>query len=631
MREPRDLVPRAKEAWWWLGGLMTLGLLGAGVVAAGVALWENIDIRQLTPALAEAPPPIPEGLPPVPAAAASVPFRAVLLRSAANEGYFDDPTYYATEIARWRTFVERVGGTVRVATGAEELRPTDSAEVMLLPEAPCLSSEELAIVNAHLRAGGSVAANWALGVRDGACEWRGWSTLLDVTGAEDIRELPTREGLYVTVPGGLPVSPGFDPGTRIELRPDPSLALRVPGERVYWSDWALNPAPDEDGAGADVAVVTRQTASGGRVTWFGLRTLQAATAADSVRLDHLFANGLRWVGGVPTAGVGHWPEGAQAALIVVLDVEGEDTYVNARDAAAAFRTDRIPITFFAVSQLVSEDPELAEALAAAGEVGTQTVDHTPLAGLTAQAQSVRLRRSWNEIEAWTGVGPMGLRPPEEAFDSATVRSWRQAGGRYILAGSEARSGAPEIHDTSDGPVVLIPRLIKDDYDIVVRDVTVRAVALGSAYLAGANKMHAIGGLAVVAGHTQIISNAARLEALRSVADSARAQGDWWITRADELAAWWFARSGVLLHWEESSKGGNHPELIVTGSAETDIGDLWIDVVAPLLPAGAIPFVDDISVEYLDEAWGMRVHLGALNTGVIRRISFTVPAEQDRGS
>jgi len=42
MREKRDPVPRAKEAWWWLGGLMTLGLLGAGVVAAGVLLWENM-------------------------------------------------------------------------------------------------------------------------------------------------------------------------------------------------------------------------------------------------------------------------------------------------------------------------------------------------------------------------------------------------------------------------------------------------------------------------------------------------------------------------------------------------------------------------------------------------------------
>ena len=54
-------------------------------------------------------------------------------------------------------------------------------------------------------------------------------------------------------------------GITSQLRPDPSLALRMSGERVYWSDWALNPAPDADGAGADVAVVTRATPAGGRL------------------------------------------------------------------------------------------------------------------------------------------------------------------------------------------------------------------------------------------------------------------------------------------------------------------------------------------------------------------------------
>ena len=60
MRPKRDPVPRAKEAWWWLGGTLTLGLLGAAVVAAGIALWENIDVRQLTPGLTVEEPPLPE-------------------------------------------------------------------------------------------------------------------------------------------------------------------------------------------------------------------------------------------------------------------------------------------------------------------------------------------------------------------------------------------------------------------------------------------------------------------------------------------------------------------------------------------------------------------------------------------
>ena len=216
MRAKRDAVPRAKEAWWWLGGLLTLGLLGGGVVVAGIALWENIDIRQLAPALAGDPLPIPQPSPTPPAAVAPVPFEAVLLNTSANRNYFEDDSYCRTEIARWRGLVESVGGTVRDASDAAGLRTTSVDEVMVLPEAPCLSSGELAAIGAHLAAGGSVVANWALGVRDGSCEWRGWTTLLDVTGADDIREIADRDGTFFTIPAGLPASPGIDPGTRIE-------------------------------------------------------------------------------------------------------------------------------------------------------------------------------------------------------------------------------------------------------------------------------------------------------------------------------------------------------------------------------------------------------------------------------
>jgi peptidoglycan/xylan/chitin deacetylase (PgdA/CDA1 family) len=615
MRPARNPVPRAQEAWWWLGGFMTLGLLGGGVLVAGLALWENIDVRQLTPALAEAEAasPMPQPLRPSVAVTDGASFSAVLLSTDANRDYFEDPSYYATEMARWTGLVERAGGLLRVVVDADGLSSLSLDEVLLLPEAPCLSSAELAAVNAHVRKGGNVASNWAPGVRNGACEWRGWAPVLELTGADAVRELPAREGMYVTLPGGLPVSPGIDPGTRIELRPEPSIALRLGGERAYWSDWALNPAPDEEGAGADVAVVTRTTEGGGRVAWFGPRSRQGATAADSVNLDRLFTNGLLWSAGVPLASPSAWPGAAQAAIVFVLDVEGEDSYMNARDAAAAFRADSLPITFFAVSRLVLADGELAEDLAAAGEIGTQTVDHLPLAGRTPQDQALRLRRSWSEIRDWTGIGPAGLRPPEETLDIWTIRAWRQAGGSYILASNEARSAAPEIHPTSDGPVVLLPRLLKDDYDIVVRDVTMRAASLGSAYHADVRKMRAIGGLAVVAGHTQIISSESRIDALLSLGDTARAQGDWWITRADAVAQWWVNRSKVELEWRDGA-------ILVTMASGAEVDGLWIDVVHEM-PDNTIPLVDDRSVDFLDEEWGMRVRVGSVGAGEVRQITF----------
>lgn len=648
MRPRRDPVPRAKEAWWWLGGIFTLGLVGGGIFVAGIALWENIDIRQLAPSLQEAPAGAPEPALAKRSSAGPAGFTAVLFESSSNGSYFEDSTFYGAQIDRWRQLTEAIGGSVRSVDDAAGIREVAVDELLLLPEAPCISSAELAAISRHLDNGGSVVANWALGVRDGSCGWRGWQVLADVTGAEAIRELTGREGLFFTVPGGLATSPGIDAGTRVELRPDPAIALRMPGPRVFWSDWALNPAPDPEGVGADVAVATTRTAQGGRVTWFGVRTDQGATPADSAKLERVLENGIRWAAGVPHAAPAPWPDAARTALVFAMDVEGQDASVNARDAAAMFELEGLPISFYVVSGLVQNDDALAQALRSVGEVGTQTVDHTPLVGLTRQDQTIRLRRSWSDIERWTGEGPVGLRPPEESVDSVTLEAWRRVGGSYVLASNEARSASPEIHETSSGPMVLLPRLLKDDYTVIVRDVTLRSQRLADAFLSGVRKMRAIGGLAVVAGHTQIIAPGPRLEAVRTVADSVRAQGEWWLAEGRDVADWWLRRSWLELEWEMANAGDAaamtsilaadgleralDQDLLVSWSdPTTEAGDgegassvitgVWIDVVAPALARGSLPVVDGTSVDFIEEEWGMRVSLGSIASGETRRITF----------
>ena len=624
MRPKRELIPRAKDSWVWLGGLALLGILGGGVTAAAVLLWENIDIRQLVPQLAAPALPVPAPEPPRAAARQGRAFDAVVFSSPRNQAYFPDASYYRTTLATWSELVRNTGGTVREVANAEGLRSLRAQDLLVVVEAPCLATDEVAAIRAHLRAGGGVVTNWAVGARNAQCEWTGWQTIVGLTGAEDVRELPSREGLYLTVPGGVALSPGFDPGMRIELRPDPSLALRLSGPRVYWSDWALNPQPDESGGGADVAAIATYSALGGRIAWFGLRLGQAATEADDARLRRLVQNGIAWAASIPSASPAAWPGARRAALMFTLDVEDEPQ--NAFAMAALLRGRGLPGTFYVVSQLVLDDPALAQALMEAGEVGSQTADHTPLQGLTAQDQRVRLRRSAVEIEDWTGVAPLGLRPPEETFDPNTLDAWQRAGGTYLLAANESRSASPEIHRVGEGTQVLLPRLLKDDYNIIVQDRVLRGTSLGQAMLEGTRKMRAIGGLAVVAGHTQIIREGPRIDALGVVADSAAAQGDWWIARASDVAAWWTARAETTLEFEASP--GPVADIVVTAPPDRGIEDLWTDIVLPSAPEGLIPLVAGRPVDFQRTVWGMRVPVGDLSAGEARRIAFVVLEDED---
>ena len=290
-------------------------------------------------------------------------------------------------------------------------------------------------------------------------------------------------------------------------------------------------------------------------------------------------------------------------------------------------------TFYVVSQLVLEDRELAQALASAGEVGSQTSDHTPLTGLTGQDQLFRLQRAWNEVREWSGVAPAGLRPPEETFDRNTLEAWQRAGGSYMLGSNEARSASPEIHVVGEEPVVLLPRILKDDYNVIVQDRVLRAASLGEAFMSGLQKMRAIGGLAVIAGHTQIMREGPRLEALAAVADSALAQGDWWITNGADIAAWWSARAETSVafaapHDATAAHRAGVSDIVVNASAVRAAEDLWVDVVLPDATQGLVPLVGGRAVDFQETDWGLRVPVGSLTEGDTVRITFLVLEDED---
>lgn len=626
-----------------------MGVLGAAVVSAGALLWENLDFRQLGSAIVVELGPLPTPEQPSPPGVLARPFSVRLYSSSRNRSFFPDSAHYRKALKRWRILSESLGGVVAEIGSVEDLEALETEDLLILPEAPCLSNREVDAVRAHLRTGGSLISNWGVGARDQECEWRGWQTVGEFTGAPDVRELAPREALYLTVPGGTPLSPGLDPGTRIEFRAAPTLALRLPGPRVYWSDWALNPAPDESGGNADAAATVSTTDGGGRTAWFGFHLSHAATPSDSARLDRLVGNGILWAAGIPVASPSPWPDGRRAALILAEDVEAE--FQNASALADLMEEEKLPGTFYVVSQLVMNDATLAEKLNRVGEVGSHSPDHAPLTGLTLEDQRVRLRQTWGEILEWTGVAPTGLRPPEETFDSRTLRAWQEAGGEYVLAVNQARSGSPEVYRVGGEPLVLLPRLLKDDYNVFVQDGAIKTDRLTEAFLLGMEKIRSVGGLATVVVHTQIVGSGGRLEAVRTAADTARAQGDWWIARAGAVADWWERRASVRVSLERTAEAGSIPdsapaksatgsegrdvgvsgspsavlaagtEILVEAPANASVHGLWVDVVLPTGTGKLTPFIGDLPVSFSTTADGIRIPVGDLEAGETRRITF----------
>jgi peptidoglycan/xylan/chitin deacetylase (PgdA/CDA1 family) len=606
-------VPRARAAVHWLSGLALLGILAGGVIAAAVALWENVDVRSLARQAAGVTesPPLP-GEQTGPMAVSPAGTVSALLVSRASAGFFPDSSFYPATIRRWETMLEELGSVRRIASAAEmaELPP---GALLVAPDAICLAQMEVDALSSHVEAGGSLVIDRATGARDEKCEWRGWNVVQSLTGSIDVLERPAEQSLFFTLPAGLPLSAGLAPGTRVELHPDARLGLLTTGPRAYWSDWALNPVSPEGKPSPDAAAVLRK-ADGegrGRVAWFGFRTGQGAGDRNEALLSQVLRNGTRWAAGVLMAEVSPWPAGRQAALLIGQDVESG--FANAAYLAALLREKAARASFFVVSELAQENPDVADSLLGAGEIGSQTADHYPTAGLPLGEQTLRLRRSWSQLRRWSGRPPVGLRPPEERFDENTLRAWREVGGEYIAAVNDARSAAPEVYTTPAGPVVLLPRLVDDDYNVLVQEGARRTRRLRDAYLQGMRKLGPLGGIAYLALHTQIGGTPDRVGVVGEVIDSARSQpGNWWLATGEEIARWWLARDGVVLNLPESDPDS----LQVRVLSGDGLAGGWIEVYGDAL-ASLVPFDSERQLPYARTEWGLRFAMPELPGGETR--------------
>jgi len=585
-------VPRARAAIHWLGGLMVLGILAGLVVAAAAALWQNVDINSLArraAAVVDAPPELTverEG----PNASLPGPVQVALYGNSATAGYFPDSTHMAGVLADWRRTLSAAGWSVERIGSRSEIDALPPSTLIVAPEALCLSGSEIEAVFRHLRRGGGVVTNWAFGARDANCGWRGWETLRDFTGAVDVVEYQAGDELFVTVPAKNSRAVGGD-------------------------------------AAADAALALRTTAGGGRAVWIGFRPGQAVRPLDKARVNRLLRNSLRWAAGVPSASVGAWPEGRRAGLLVAEDVESG--FVNATSLARVLREHDMKGTFFAVSEMAVEHPALADSLRDVGEIGSHSADHVSPAGLPLREQRIRLDRSRRELADWANQEVVGLRPPEERFDEATLRAWLRSdpdreGAAYVAAVNSARSAAPEVFRFPEGSIVVLPRLMKDDYNVVVQEGTRSPERLEAAYLEGLHKLGALGGFGFISLHSQIGGTPGQIGVVAAVLDTISKQRDtWWIATGAEIARWWLDRDAMRLTLRRGTDTDDL-ELDIEAPIGSSSREVWIDVT---LPGGErVPFEGDRQLPYALTEWGVRIPIRALSAGELRTIRLAIPPE-----
>jgi hypothetical protein len=201
-----------------------------------------------------------------------------------------------------------------------------------------------------------------------------------------------------------------------------------------------------------------------------------------------------------------------------------------------------------------------------------------LGGLEESDQRERLQTTQHDLTRLLGLPVDGLRPPQEQFDLATMRSWLATGGRYLFGANDSRSASPELLPVGRDTLVLIGRVGSDDFAAVAAahgDPTSTADILLGEYA----RLRSLGGLYALSYHSQLLANRELVPALAHVARTIASDSTVWLATTGEIAEWWRDRAQLDTRVSQRSDGF---DVTVRNRGERLVGNavLRLDLPAP---------------------------------------------------
>lgn len=482
--------------------------------------------------------------------------RLLLLRSSTTAAHFAampgaTPGAYDATVDGWERRLQATGFPVEriddarlaalaAAEGARSPRP-----VVVAPSAAALEDAAVERLLAAVARGVGLVASWQFAVRGPRGAWRGLAPLASLVGAAPLGDATSPEPTllrWVTLHGGHAVTAGLPAGARLQIQPfDTPLPLVSPAAVADFTRWELLPFGEAERPLRPTAVAQARYGAG-RVVWINFEPRALVPEGEGPAwLERLIENAVTWTAGLPLVEPETWPGGARFAAMVGLDTE-QDFAVGAH-VARRFLEAGVPLTAFAVSSLAVAHPEVVRALAGAGEVGSHTDDHRPLAGRPPAEQREQLVRSRDILAGLAGTAVIGFRPPEEQVDDVTFEAAVAAGYTYVAGTPDKDRAVPTLRRVRGRPLVVLPRIPFDDYEFTVRSAASDPAAVARTVRRDLEQLRRLGGLWFFDFHTQYANAPVLAGALEEVL-GVREAADAWRATGRDIAAWWLARSGA---------------------------------------------------------------------------------------
>ena len=583
-------------------------LLFVGLLVAAAAVAATVGMLRVYPPPAPPAGPEREGI----SSSAVLPPPLVYVNEASRRHLAEAGGDLDRVALQWRDRLSR--GGVEAAT-TEDLAAWGD-QVLVLPHIYCLSEGERATIARRVEAGGGILACGPCGVRDAAGAWIGWEAMGALIGSTEVEEVPRDRAFFLTIGWAAPVGLEQIAGRRIAVRPaDRQWGVRGLAPAAFWTDYRRQAIPEGE---EPLLCAGARVAGRGRVAWIGGPPDLDAADEEGRRLAAALLDGLlAFAGGAPLAGVERWPGGKRAAVLIEIDAEAEFGNVRLFDEILFARS--LPGSFFCVSDLAKADPGLVRSLAGRHAIGSHSDDHGVFAGQPARRQRERLERTRRDLADLAGRDPLGLRPPEEAYDEATLEGMRATGFRYLLGKLDDPGVLPRAVRSASGPeapaLYVVPRAVRDDFEHVVR-MGRSNEEIVPAMLEDLELVRRTGGVGLFSFHTHLLGRPDRIDALARFLDAIPID-DLHVVDSDRLISWWEAREGVDATLAVA--GGAAYELRLRNRGPGPVEGAALLLQLPGNPAGIVLDEPGARAFGPDERGAIRLAIDRLEPGRVRTI------------
>ncbi len=495
-------------------------------------------------------------------------------------------TWLNDNITTWKKFLGNMNVKYNIIKDGDiEKGNFTNYKILVLPGSRALSDREILQIKKYIDEGGSVFATSGTASYSDDGKWRGWEFFSEVFGLDFSKEIDNDNVTKVhTLRGGLPITANIPTGYPLKVATwDKPMSVEVLDPRTkqvsFWYNYRL-----EDGLVREEikksAGIVYGTYGKGRFVWMGFEINSViGVQEDYIYFDRLFNNCINWLSYNPIAYLKDWPDGYDAAAVLMPTLNGNVS--NVQNLVSILKAEKVKASFFIEPSAAEQNSSIVKSLTAYGDVSAIVdigylafVDDTVNKLDDYSLQFEKFRSAKAAIEAVTSKPVYGALPYYGLFDESTLRALIDAKYKYVVTDSLTDRSVPRTIILGENRIISMTKTARDDYE-VIRDfgLTQPEFQLYT-YQEDVDRVLFEGGLYLFKMHTDYQLKPENVHVVKDLIKDMKKKNIW-ITTASEIEKWYAKRNYVEIRVDR--RGERRVAVTVSNPGVETVDGIIIDV------------------------------------------------------